>query len=469
MIQVESGLDGGAGMTAKSRQEPAFFDTYALAAIPRYTSYPPANRFGDEVDAATYRGWLGEIAAGEPLSLYVHIPFCQSLCWYCGCHTTVPNRQDRISDYLDALMREIAIIAELVSADATVSHVHFGGGTPNFLSPEELELVIQSLKAGFSFHARTEIAMEVDPRTLSDEHIAVLIGHGVPRISLGVQDVSADVQALINRMQPFDVVADCVHRLRAAGVAGINMDLMYGLPGQTVAHVTRSAQMCATLAPDRFAVFGYAHVPWFKKNQNAIDATRLPGARERFDQSLAVRAKLVESGYVPIGLDHYAKPRDPLSLAQAEGRLRRNFQGYTTDSTPTLIGFGASSIGTFRQGHVQNDPHLLGYRTALADGRLPVVRGVALVDRHRLVGDVIEQLMCHFSVDLAAIARSHGETAAVFASALAALQPLAADGLAVIDGMRVAATPGGEIYIRNIAACFDDIPQSTGRRHARAV
>ena len=466
--RMERHLTHRSEVDANGLAAPEFLSAYALQSVPRYTSYPPANRFAADVDADIYRDWLGTVGA-EDLSVYVHIPFCRSLCWYCGCHTTVPNHEARVSDYLDALHREIAIVGELVSREAQVRHLHFGGGTPNFMAPEALDALIQALKRAFSFHADAEIAMEADPRSLGDEHVSVLVRHAKPRISIGVQDVSADIQGLINRVQPFDGVAECVRRLRAAGVAGINVDLMYGLPGQTVEHVVRSAAMCAALEPDRFAVFGYAHVPWFKKNQKAIDETRLPGARERFTQSLAVRKTLCEQGYVPIGMDHYARPDDPLCRAGKEGQLRRNFQGYTTDQACTLIGLGASSIGAFRQGHVQNDPHLLGYRTALAENRLPVVRGVVLEDRHRLVGAVIERLMCDFTVDLGAIARAHGVSTGVFAPSLAALVPLVADGLVVVDGDVVQATPGGEIYIRNIAACFDDIPKVTGGRHAKAV
>ncbi len=462
-------LTAGKQLATEAAPGPRFIASHALATVPRYTSFPPANRFDVAIDEGDYRQWLAAIVPDEPLSLYVHVPFCKSLCWYCGCHTTVPNRQERVVEYLGALQREIGMVAKLVNPQAPVTHVHFGGGTPNYLSPDELDGVIGALKQGFPFSDDTEIAMEIDPRSLDDGHIETLTRYGSPRISIGVQDISADVQALINREQPFEIVEDCVKRLRRAGVAGINIDLIYGLPGQSVDHVVHSATRCAALGPDRFAVFGYAHVPWFKKNQRAIDEARLPGARERFDQSLAVAKALTDCGYTAIGLDHYARSDDPLCTAQAEGRLRRNFQGYTTDPTDVLIGFGASSIGTFRQGHVQNDPHLLGYAKALDAGRLPVVRGIALTPEHRRTGAVIERLMCDFSVDLAAAADQHGCEVDVFAPALSTLDPLCREGLVEIDGNHVRATAAGETYIRIIAACFDSgfAPQS--QRHARSV
>ncbi|MFQ5625908.1 MAG: oxygen-independent coproporphyrinogen III oxidase [Methyloligellaceae bacterium] len=442
---------------------------YALAAVPRYTSYPPATEFHTGVGESEYRVWLDAIGPDDTLSLYVHIPFCRSLCWYCGCHTTVPNSDERVLDYMDVLKLEIARVGECVSRSARVVQVHFGGGTPNLLTPEALTAIIETLMEHFSFRPDAEIAVEADPRCLSVDHIAALTRYANVRVSLGVQDVSPDVQKLINRIRPFDQVRAVVGQLRTAGVGGLNMDLMYGLPGQTPEHVAKSASMCAALEPDRFAVFGYAHVPWFKKHQNAIDETRLAGGQERLDQAEAARSSLIDFNYVPIGIDHFAKPGDPLSKAHKSGRLRRNFQGYTVDPANKLIGFGASSIGSFESGFVQNEPHIGRYREAVKRGELPVTRGIALSEADRCTSAVIERLMCDFEADLQRIADDMGCSVERFAPALSALEPLREDGLAEVEQHVVRATPKGRPYIRNIAVCFDAYQGKTEQRYSRVV
>ncbi len=442
-----------------------FLSKYALAPVPRYTSYPPATQFSGVVGAGDYRGWLAGVTPADSLSLYVHVPFCQSLCWYCGCHTSVPNSADRAADYVAALRAEIALVAEAAPLRAPVRHLHFGGGTPNYLDAETLTGIIDLLMDNFPFSPDAEIAIEVDPRSLDPDHIRALANYTNVRISMGVQDVSSDVQQLINRMQPFDQVAEVVAQLRDAGITSINMDLMYGLPGQTVAHVQKSAEMAAGLGPDRFAVFGYAHVPWFKKHMRAIDEGLLPGGQERLDQMAAARDTLVGYGYDPIGLDHFARPDDALSKAIQAGTLRRNFQGYTADPANVLIGFGASAIGSLPQGYVQNEPNIKHYKEAVLAGRLPIVRGVALSAEDREVASVIENLMCNFAVDL-----GEGSFAGTdFSRALSSLAPLQSDGLVVVTGNAVTVTDIGRPYIRNIAACFDAYWEPSATRHSRAV
>ena len=443
-----------------------FLPEYALAAVPRYTSYPPANRFDGRIGDADYRRWLAAASGKDTLSLYVHVPFCRALCWYCGCHTMVANRAEQVERYLGALCTEIDEVAGAFSVSVPVVHLHFGGGTPNLLSPEQFSRLIDTLKNRFSFAEDAEIAVEVDPRTLSRDHITGFKAYGVNRVSLGVQDISADVQRLINRVQPFDVVERAVNDLRQAGISGINVDLMYGLPGQTVDHVRHSARAVAGLRPDRFAVFGYAHVPWFKKHQKAIDESRLPGGTERLAQAEAVADELAHAGYQAIGLDHYAHPDDPLCLAQAQGYLRRNFQGYTVDPATMLVGLGASSIGSLPQGFIQNEPHLGRYEKAIADRGLAVARGLQLDDEDRLRGAIIESLMCHLEVDL----ETFGEAAI---DALAAVRPeltrMHEDGLVDHYGSVVRVTEDGRPYVRNVAACFDKDHQVSAGRHSLAV
>jgi oxygen-independent coproporphyrinogen-3 oxidase len=370
---------------------------------------------------------------------------------------------------VDALKLEIARVGECVSRSARVVQLHFGGGTPNYLPPETLAAIIEALMERFTFDADTEISVEVDPRCLSKDHISTLTRYGKVRVSIGVQDVSDDVQQLINRIQPFDKVHSVVDQLRSAGIDSINMDLMYGLPAQTVDHVHKSASMCASLEPDRFAVFGYAHVPWFKKHQRAIDETRLPGGQERLDQAEEVRNTLTGCGYAPIGIDHFAKPGDPLFKAHDSGRLRRNFQGYTVDPASALIGFGASSIGNFREGYIQNEPHLGKYKAAISRGELPVTRGIIVSGAQRRTRAVIERLMCNFEVDLRELANDTNCSVESFESALAALEPLRNDGLVEIEPLKVRSTPMGRPYVRNIAACFDDSLGNAEQRYSRVV
>lgn len=446
-----------------------YLPKYAAAAIPRYTSYPPATQFHEGVGEEEYRGWLEVIHAGDTLSLYVHIPFCQTLCWYCGCHTTVPNSPERALDYVEALKTEIARAGECVTDQAPVVQLHFGGGTPNYLPPETLTSIIEALMENFSFSADTEISVEVDPRSLSNDHIKTLTRYGKVRVSMGVQDVSRDVQELINRIQSFDHVRSVVDQLRVAGVDSINMDLMYGLPGQNIDHVRKSASLSASLEPDRFAVFGYAHVPWFKKHQRAIDEAQLPGGQERLDQAEAARTTLTKHGYKPIGIDHFAKPKDPLFKAHKAGRLRRNFQGYTVDPASALIGFGASSIGSFEPGYIQNEPHIGKYKEAVRRGELPVMRGIAVSDDDRRTRAIIERLMCDFAVDLNDLPKGLSCSPKMLLQFVSALEPLRGDGLVDVEHLVVKATRKGRPYVRNIAACFDESLGKSEQRFSRVV
>ena len=444
-----------------------FIPEYAMAAVPRYTSYPTATQFHDGVGEAVYCDWLGALASSDTLSLYVHVPFCRTLCWYCGCHTMVANRAEQVDRYLDTLKTEIDRVAFHVSSGVPVVHLHFGGGTPNLLTPEQFSGLIQHIQNRFRFVADAEIAVEADPRNLGEPHAEAFAACGVTRVSLGVQDISPDVQRLINRVQPLAVIEHAVARLRDAGIGAINMDLMYGLPGQSVDHVVRSARAMLALEPDRFAVFGYAHVPWFKKHQRAIDESRLPGGAERLAQAEAVAETLAGAGYAAIGLDHFAMPDDPLAVAQAAGRLRRNFQGYTIDPATALIGLGASSIGSLFQGFVQNEPHLGRYKAAVAAGRLPIVRGLALDDEDRLRSTVIEMLMCNLEVDVGAVCGA--SDTGIMTGAWSRLSELHDDGLVEIDGSRVRMTADGRPYVRNVAACFDTFHRDVPSRHSRAI
>ncbi len=442
---------------------------YARMAVPRYTSYPTAVQFNDGVGPGDYLGWLGEITPEKPISLYIHIPFCQSLCWYCGCNTTVPNGYDRVARYLLALKTEIEVVAEKINGEVTVSHLHFGGGTPSYLEPEHFEQLCALLKNSFNFLENAELAVEADPRTLSPEIIAAFSNSGISRVSLGVQDFNPKVQALINRIQSQDMVARCVTQLRVKNITGINFDLMYGLPGQSVETVKQTAVTAAGMRPDRIAVFGYAHVPWFKKHQRVIRTELLPDIEQRMEQADVIAQTLQENGYIRIGFDHFALPEDPLSIAQADGSLRRNFQGYTTDIAETLVGFGASSISTMPQGYCQNSPDLGQYTARLENRELAIVRGLALCDDDILRRDVINTLMCHFSVDVEQVCLSHNKAPDALDDCFPALKTLERDGLIQLDRRQITATPKGRRFIRNISACFDQYLQQDTEKHSLAV
>lgn len=446
-----------------------YLERYALAALPRYTSYPPANRFDAGVDAVTYAGWLAGLDRSATLSLYLHVPFCRTLCWYCGCHTTVPNDNDRIDRYAALLMQEIDLVADRLGPGRPVVNVHFGGGTPTILDPESFLALSARLRERFAFRPDAEVAVEVDPRGLDAPRIAALAEAGVTRVSLGVQDLDPEVQRAINRIQPFGTVARAVTGLRRAGIRAINADLMYGLPRQSEAHVARSARAVAMLDVDRVAVFGYAHVPWFKANQRAIDESALPGPAQRFEQAGAAARVLDMKGYDAIGFDHFALPDDPLAVAAATGRLRRNFQGYVVDPADAIVGFGASSIGSLPQGYVQNEAHLKRWAERVTAGELPVTRGLALGDDDRLRGAVIERILCDGAVDLARLAETAGQPVDGLAGARERLQALEADGLVALHGWTLRCTPLGRRYLRNVAACFDPGLDATPGRHSRAV
>jgi len=442
---------------------------YAQLAVPRYTSYPTAVQFHNRIGPSDYQGWLKKITPEKPISLYVHIPFCQSLCWYCGCNTTVPNTYDRVTKYLQALVTEIGLVAENLHPDVKICHLHFGGGTPSYLEPEHFEQLTLTLKNSFNFLGNVEIAVEADPRTLSPEIITAFANSGVSRVSLGVQDFNPEVQALINRIQSEELVSNCVAQLKSSGITAINFDLMYGLPGQSVETVKQSAVTAAEMTPDRIAVFGYAHVPWFKKHQKVISIDTLPNVEQRIEQADVIAETLMEKGYVRIGLDHFARATDSLSIAQKQNNLRRNFQGYTTDTAETLIGLGASSISTMPQGYCQNDPHLGQYIYRLEEDRFATIRGIGLSDEDKLRRAAINTLMCDFTLDMAVLCLAHQRTADALDDSLPLLGALEGDGLVQLDHRLITVTPKGRRFIRNIAACFDQHLECGTQKHSLAV
>jgi len=436
---------------------------YALANLPRYTSYPTAPQFGP-LGEATYRGWLAGIRPEDALSLYLHVPFCKALCWYCGCHTAVTRNADRIARYGEALVQEARLLAAALPAHAGVAAIHLGGGTPSTLGAAGLRALFAGLREAFGLRPDAELAIELDPRVLDEAIVAALAEAGVTRASFGVQDIDPAVQRRIGRMQPEAVVARGVGWLRAAGIRAINLDLMYGLPGQTAAQVAATARFAAELGADRVAVFGYAHVPWMKPHQNAIHTEDLPGALERLHQAETAEQVLAAAGYQAIGLDHFARPEDPMAVAAGNGTLHRNFQGYTTDAAPVLLGLGASAIGGIEAaGYAQNEPNERRWVAAVEAGELPVRRGRAVTAEDRLRRSCIERVMCDFALDLA------GLPAALVAEVRPALAALAADGLLDLTPDLVRVTAAGRRHVRHVAACFDAYLVTGAGRHSAAV
>lgn len=422
---------------------------------PRYTSYPTAPHFRDGFPAEAYVEAL-ETATDGPLALYVHVPFCAALCHYCGCHTLVTHRPERVSRYVGYLLREAELVAVHVPPGREVVQVHWGGGTPNTLSPEEIETLMGALRARFRFAEGAECALEGDPRTLTPEHLRAARRAGFRRLSLGVQTFDPVVQEAIGRVQPYDTVAAVVASARRVGFTSLNLDLLYGLPHQTPARFARTLERAVQLAPERLAVFGYAHVPWLKRHQRLIPEDALPGPEERLELAALAAEWLTDAGYVAIGMDHYARPDDALAVAFREGTLQRNFQGYTTHAGSDLVGLGLSAISAVGAVYAQNTKGLAAYYAALDAAALPVERGLVLSAEDRLRRYVIHELMCRFVVDKRAVEAAHGVVFDQhFADALEALAELEALGVVALGPDRIAVTERGRPFVRNVAMAFD--------------
>ncbi|MGO8917043.1 MAG: oxygen-independent coproporphyrinogen III oxidase [Stellaceae bacterium] len=437
--------------------------------IPRYTSYPTAPHFSASVGVRDGQAWLAALDPVASLSLYLHVPFCSALCWYCGCHTKVPGHDEPVARYVEALEHEICGVGDLLTGGRRVVHLHWGGGTPTIIGPDRFRRVMQLIRRRFAVAGDAELAIEIDPRRLTPEMVAAFREEGITRASLGVQSFDPVVQQAINRVQSFAATERAVDLLRGAGIAGVNFDILYGLPHQTVASCRETVDRAAALAPDRLAVFGYAHVPTLKRHQQRIDAAALPGAAERHAQAEAITDALQREGYIAVGLDHFARPADALARAFAAKRLRRNFQGYTTDPATALIGFGASAISALPQGYLQNTPLIGAYGDAVVVGRLASARGAVLSGDDRLRREIIDHLMCYLAVDLGEIAARHGTDAAGFAPERRALQDLAQHGIVRLDGDRIEIVEACRMLVRVVAAVFDTYLDRSGDRHARAI
>lgn len=425
--------------------------------VPRYTSFPTAAEFGPDVTVADYRAALSS-ASGD-ISLYVHIPFCEKICWYCGCNTSAANRQQRLTSYLDALHREIALVSALLPQDARVKRIAFGGGSPNAIAPLDFVRLMDALVVNFSL-ADPVISVELDPRTLTEDWGAVLAGVGATHASLGVQTFAPHLQQAIGRVQPLEMIAGSVQLLRSAGIRSLNFDLMYGLPGQSRTDLADSLLLTTEFGADRIALFGYAHVPHLIPRQRQIDASALPGQEERFAMAEFGYRKLVETGYEPVGFDHFALPGDALAQAALSGKLRRNFQGFTDDQAPILIGLGASAISSFPQLLVQNEKNSGRYRMLLSQDILPSTHGVHRSADDRYRASTIENLLCKGRARIGLeLAREASPRLAPFIEA----------GLCHFEDGTLVIGQEGIPYARSIAAAFDPYRQHSPRRFSSAV
>lgn len=424
---------------------------------PRYTSYPTAVEFHEGFDEAAYRAALRR-AAGDPgpLSLYVHLPFCEARCLYCACNVVITPYRTVAAPYLERLVREFALVHEELGGGRRVSQVHLGGGTPTYYTPTQLRSLMASLRSYFTLAADAEVSVEVDPRVTTFEHLEVLADEGFARLSLGVQDFDPQVQEAVRRVQSVEDTHALMERARELGFGSLNVDLIYGLPHQNADSFARTVERVIALRPDRLAVYSFAYVPWLKHHQKGLPRAALPEGLEKFELLAVARERLLAAGYRAIGMDHFARPEDGLVRAQGEGRLQRNFMGYTTSQATDLIGFGSSAIGSVAGTYAQNAKKLSAYQRAIDAGRLPVERGYALDADDHLRRELIRQWMCGFRIDRRDLERRHGiDFGTYFAAELRELEPLADEGFVRIGRERIEAGELGALFPRNVAMIFD--------------
>lgn len=437
--------------------------------VPRYTSYPTAPHFQSTPPAGWYEEQLDRIPAGSPLSLYVHVPFCPRLCWFCGCHTRVVNRYGPVEEYLSLVEREFSMLwPYLRDKNLNVSHLHFGGGSPTILKSADFLTFIQMLRNHFDFSTTAETAIEIDPRNINKDKVRAY-GHGhVNRASFGIQDFDQRVMEAVNRPQTYELDRDVISMCREQGIDHINIDMMYGLPHQDTGTMRDAAEKALSLDPDRIALFGYAHVPWLKKHMRLLPEDKLPSPEARIDLFEEAAAIFEDAGYIPIGIDHFAKPTDNLTQALQNNSLNRSFQGYTDDNAPYLLALGASAISRLDSVYVQNEAHLPPYRERLQGGHIPVCRFYESTPDDRLRGNIIKAMMCHLAVNPFAEARKLNMSDHDFDGCYEGLHALAHDGLVKISGdgtvhalMRQSA--------RLAAACFDQKIITGAGRHATST
>lgn len=440
---------------------------------PRYTSYPPATKFSATVTQEQLSAKLEDNnRTARDLSVYFHIPFCETLCWFCGCTTVITLNHDKGRDYIDYLGREVARMATQLHPDRKVVQLHFGGGSPTFLRPDEIRRLGDIIHKHFKFSPDIEASVEVDPRRLTREHMVALREIGFNRASMGVQDFNPQVQEAIHRIQPRAMTQQAMDWMRELGYGSINLDLIYGLPHQTPATFNETLDTVLEMRPDRLAVFSYAHVPWIKPSQKILEQKVLPTPESKLEVlKLVIERLTTDDQYVYIGMDHFARPDDELAVAQRNKQLQRNFQGYSTRAGSDIYSFGMSAISQIPDAYWQNEKELPQYQTAVDAGRVPLQRAYFLTAEDKIRRETIMRVMCDLSLDFAAMSQRLGiNFAEHFASELAALAPFEADGLVTRTAAGLEVTDTGRLFIRNIAMSFDNTLAPTGeRRHSRTI
>jgi oxygen-independent coproporphyrinogen-3 oxidase len=425
---------------------------------PRYTSYPTAVDFHSGFGEAEYRRALAAAnrLGAAPLSVYTHIPFCIERCWFCGCHTFATKKHEVVGPYLAHLAIEMDRVAALLPDRRMVAQYHLGGGTPTYLAPDELVALVTAFQRHFQFLPHAERAIEVDPRVTTTAHVEALASVGFNRISMGVQDFDPAVQQAVGRIQPLEATAGLVESARKHGFSGVNLDLIYGLPRQTPASFAHTVDQTIALRPDRVAVYSFAYLPSQRGHQKLIVLSDMPAREDKFALLAIARERFMDRGYQAIGMDHFALPTDELAVAQRQGRLQRNFMGYTVMAGADMIGFGVSAIGDVRGALVQDEKKLVHYYDLLDRGRLPVARGYQRTADDEIRREVIHDLMCNFVVERKAIEAKHGIVFGEYLRAsLDKLAPFVADGMCEIDEHAVRAVGLGQVFVRNLAMCFD--------------
>lgn len=413
------------------------------AKVPRYTSYPTAPHFSRKVGADDFTRWIRAVKPESAISLYVHVPFCRRLCWFCACRTQGTQSDAPVRAYLETLKAELALLAQHLPPGVRLSRLHWGGGTPTLLAPDMMAELAGAIKTVAPFDTDTEFSVEIDPNEIDGPRLDALARAGMNRASIGVQDFDEHIQHSIGRLQSYDITRQAVEEIRARGVASLNADILYGLPHQTGARITESVQKLLSLTPDRVALYGYAHVPWMSKRQQLIPTESLPTPQERLELFETARRLFLWDKYAEIGIDHFATRDDGLTIARQAGRLRRNFQGYTDDTADVLIGVGASSISRFPQGYAQNAPATGAHTAAIREGCFSTTRGHAFSDDDRLRSRLIEALMCDFRIDAAEICETFGVAKPALSTMLQrvsdefqGLLEVSADGLSIPQQVR---------------------------------
>ncbi|MEM9422161.1 MAG: oxygen-independent coproporphyrinogen III oxidase [Pseudomonadota bacterium] len=437
--------------------------------VPRYTSYPSALQFSDAVGRGDFVTALHAIQMYQPISLYVHIPFCKQLCWYCGCNMRVENRYERAAQYVDVLLEEIKSVARCLAGRGLLTQVHFGGGTPNYLKAQDLGRIVDAIEDGFGLTDATPIAIELDPRMCGQNEMAKLVEAGISRISLGVQDFTPAVQEAINRVQPYGMIEECVSAAREVGIDDISFDLLLGLPKQTPDNFGETIRQTIALGPERISLFGYAHMPSRLPHQRLIVEEDMPGRDSRAALFEEADKSFIDNGYMPIGFDHYARPHSAIALASMQGRLNRNFQGYTEDPSDTIIGVGASAISSTPYLHVQNEKSVGAYMDAVGQTGMASARGARACEWEGELGGWLKRLLCDRRANLSRYREIMPPNAEQFGAIQSALELMQQDGILTLDGDDLWVMEEAKPLLRTVAAVFDPMTKAGVRFAAPAI